>query len=69
MKSPFQLTPQASEDLDAIWWTIAEHSQDAAGRVEIEIVASTYVFHSPLVTSDLAPNPKSRDHSRGREVG
>jgi plasmid stabilization system protein ParE len=40
MKSPFQLTPQASEDLDVIWWTIAEHSQDAAGRVETEILAS-----------------------------
>jgi plasmid stabilization system protein ParE len=40
MKSLFQLTPQASEDLDVIWWTIAEHSQDAAGRVEMEILAS-----------------------------
>jgi plasmid stabilization system protein ParE len=40
MKSPFQLTPQASNDLDAIWWTIAEQSQDAAGRVEMEILSS-----------------------------
>jgi len=40
VKSPFQLTPQASEDLDAIWWAIAEHSQDAAGRVEMEILAA-----------------------------
>jgi plasmid stabilization system protein ParE len=37
---PFQLTPQATEDLDAIWWFIAEHSRDAAGRVESEIVAN-----------------------------
>jgi plasmid stabilization system protein ParE len=40
MDSPFQLTPQASEDLDAIWWTISDHSQDAAERVELEILAS-----------------------------
>ena len=40
MSAPFQLTPQAAEDLDAIWWFIAERSRDAAGRVEMEIVAT-----------------------------
>jgi plasmid stabilization system protein ParE len=40
MKSQFQLTPQASEDLDVIWWTIAEDSQDAAERIEMEILAA-----------------------------
>ncbi|MGA2717027.1 MAG: type II toxin-antitoxin system RelE/ParE family toxin [Bryobacteraceae bacterium] len=40
MNAPFQLTPQATEDLDAIWWFIAEHNKDAADRVEIEIVAT-----------------------------
>jgi len=40
MNSPFQLTPQATEDLDAIWWFIAEHNHDAADRVEGEIVAT-----------------------------
>jgi plasmid stabilization system protein ParE len=30
----FQFTPQATEDLDAIWWFLAEHSRDAADRVE-----------------------------------
>jgi len=40
MNAPFELTPQATEDLDAIWWFIAEDSRDAAGRVETEIVAS-----------------------------
>lgn len=37
MNAPFQLTPQATEDLDAIWWTIAEDNRDAAERVELEI--------------------------------
>ena len=40
MGSAFQLTPQATEDLDAIWWTIAQHNEDAAERVEIEILAA-----------------------------
>ena len=38
--APFQLTPQATEDLDAIWWIIAEDSRDAAERVEMEILAT-----------------------------
>jgi plasmid stabilization system protein ParE len=40
MSSVFQLTPQAIEDLDAIWWTIAEDNRDAAERVELEILAT-----------------------------
>jgi plasmid stabilization system protein ParE len=40
MSSLFQLTPQAVEDLDAIWWTIAEDNPDAAERVETEILAT-----------------------------
>jgi plasmid stabilization system protein ParE len=40
MNAPIQFTPQAMEDLDAIWWFIAEHSRDAADRVEMEIVAT-----------------------------
>ena len=40
MIGPFQFTPQATEDLDAIWWFIAEDNRDAAGRVEMEIVAT-----------------------------
>jgi plasmid stabilization system protein ParE len=40
MNAGFQLTPQATEDLDAIWWFIAKDSRDAADRVEIEIVAT-----------------------------
>jgi len=30
MTAAFQFTTQATEDLDAIWWFIAEGSQDAA---------------------------------------
>jgi hypothetical protein len=30
---PFQFTPLATEDLDSIWWFIAEHNREAAGRV------------------------------------
>jgi antitoxin ParD1/3/4 len=40
MTAPFQFTPQATEDLDAIWWFIAEHSREAADRVELEILAT-----------------------------
>jgi plasmid stabilization system protein ParE len=40
MNAPFQLTPQATEDLDAIWWFIAADSREAADRVEMEIVAT-----------------------------
>lgn len=40
MNAPFELTPQAAEDLDAIWWFIADDSRDAANRVEAEIVGS-----------------------------
>jgi plasmid stabilization system protein ParE len=38
--APFQLTAKASEDLDAIWWSIAEESRAAAERVEVEILAT-----------------------------
>ena len=34
MNALFQLTPQAIEDLDAIWWTIAEDNRDAGELVE-----------------------------------
>jgi plasmid stabilization system protein ParE len=40
MNAPFLLTPQATEDLDAIWWFIAQGNRDAADRVETEIVTT-----------------------------
>ena len=32
MNAPFQFTPQATEDLDAIWWFIAELWSPLNGR-------------------------------------
>lgn len=40
MNVPFQLTPQATEDLDSIWRTIASGNRDAVERVETEILAA-----------------------------
>lgn len=40
MTAVIQFTPQALEDLDDIWWFIAQDSRDAADRVEAEIAAS-----------------------------
>jgi plasmid stabilization system protein ParE len=40
MNAAFQFTPQATEDLDLIWWFIAKDNRDAADRVELEIVAT-----------------------------
>src|SRR5271168_2662940 len=42
MNALFQLTPQAIEDLDAIWWISAEDNRDAAERVEMEILATCH---------------------------
>ena len=42
MNARFQLTSQAVEDLDAIWWAITEDNRDAAERVEIEILATCH---------------------------
>jgi len=57
----FQLTPQATEDLDAIWWFIAEDNREAADRVEREILATCRrLAKHPLVGSkrqDITPQP------------
>jgi antitoxin ParD1/3/4 len=42
MSCPFRFTPQASEDLDAIWWFIADDNREAADRVEAEIIAACH---------------------------
>ena len=34
MKVRIQFTPQATEDLDAIWWVIAEDNREAADVLE-----------------------------------
>jgi plasmid stabilization system protein ParE len=33
MNAAFQFTPQATEDLDALWWFIAKDNQDAAETI------------------------------------
>jgi plasmid stabilization system protein ParE len=61
MNAPFQLTPQATEDLDAIWWFIAKDSRDAADDVEAEIVATCRrLAKHPLMGTkrrDITPLP------------
>jgi plasmid stabilization system protein ParE len=47
MNAAFPVTPQSTEDLDAIWWFIAEDNRDAADRVEREIVATCR--HPPVI--------------------
>ncbi len=40
MSGLFQFTPQATQDLDDIWWHIAKDSRDSADRVEFEILST-----------------------------
>ncbi len=40
MSALFQLTAQATEDLDGIWWFIEEGSREAANRLEREVIAT-----------------------------
>src|ERR1035437_9008245 len=40
MNTAVQFTPHAAEDLDEIWWFIAEDNRGAANRVELEIIAT-----------------------------
>ncbi len=42
MSAPFQLTPQATEDIDGIWWFIARDNLEATDRVETEIIATCH---------------------------
>jgi plasmid stabilization system protein ParE len=61
MSASFQFTPQATADLDGIWWFIAMDSIEAADRVETEIIATCYrLAKSPLIGSkrpDVTPLP------------
>ena len=61
MNAPFQFTPQATEDLDAIWWFIAGDNREAADRVESEIVATCKrLAKHPLMGTkrqDITPLP------------
>ena len=65
MNAPFQLTPQAAEDLDAIWWFIAEDSSDAADRLEMEIVATCRrLAKHPLMGTKRQARPEKGSGSK-----
>jgi plasmid stabilization system protein ParE len=57
----FQLTTQAAEDLDGIWWFIAKDTAEAADRVEAEIAATCRrLARHPLMghtRPDITPLP------------
>jgi plasmid stabilization system protein ParE len=61
MNAAFQFTPQAAEDLDGIWWFIAEDNLGAADGVELEIVATCRrLAKHPLMgvrRQDITPLP------------
>ena len=61
MSASFEFTPQAIEDLAAIWWFIAEDNKEAADRVEMEIVgACRRLTKHPLMgirRQDITPLP------------
>ncbi len=61
MSASFQLTPQAIEDLDGVWWFIAEDSIEAANRVEAEIITTCHRLAAyPLIghkRPDISPLP------------
>ena len=40
MTANFQLTPQAADDLEAIWWSIAGDNPEVADGVEAEIAGT-----------------------------
>jgi plasmid stabilization system protein ParE len=40
MSAAFQLTPQAIEDLDDIWWFIEQDNREAADQVETAIIVT-----------------------------
>jgi plasmid stabilization system protein ParE len=61
MSALFELTAQAIQDLDGIWWFIQEGSQQAADRVELEIIAACRRLAAyPLIghrRRDITPLP------------
>lgn len=61
MSASFQFTPQATEDLDEIWWFMAQDSVEAANRVEAEVVATCHrLARYPLIGKkrpDITPLP------------
>jgi plasmid stabilization system protein ParE len=72
MNAPFQFTPQAIEDLDVIWWGIADDNREAADLVELEVVATCrrlakhpLMGSAALHTMRLAGHPSRNPYRRG----
>ena len=61
MKPRIRFAPQAAEDLDAVWWVIAEDDRDTADRVEREILVTCHRLakHPRMGTKrrDITPLP------------
>jgi len=61
MSAPVQVTTQAIEDLDGIWWFIAKQNREAADRVEMEIISTCRrLAGHPLIghyRRDITPLP------------
>lgn len=61
MSAAFQLTPQATEDLDSIWWFIEQDNREAADRIEMAIIATCQrLAEYPLIghhRPDITPLP------------
>jgi plasmid stabilization system protein ParE len=61
MSAPSRFTPQAAEDIDGIWWFIAQNNPEAADRVKMEIIAAySRLAEDPLMGAkpqDITPLP------------
>jgi plasmid stabilization system protein ParE len=57
----FQLTPQAIDDIDEIWWRIAQDKPDAANKVERKIVATCRRLASHPLIGTLRRDLTSRE--------
>lgn len=68
MTAPFQFMPQPTEDLDAIWWLIAEDSRGAANRVELAFVLLSFALQR-LRDGGLELRDRMKPSIRTRLVG
>jgi plasmid stabilization system protein ParE len=61
MSAAFQLTTQATEDLDSIWWFIEQDNREAADRIDMAIIATCRrLAEYPLIghhRRDVTPLP------------
>jgi plasmid stabilization system protein ParE len=60
VNAPFQFTPLATEDLDAIWWFIAQDSREAADRVDARVGKGSLLATSFDLSTNLDTRPVAR---------